>query len=299
MDKNIRKVFSEIELEIQYLDTRMCNILADYKIGKEKAKAYAADYKDEVTVLNRELGGLKQTARSEIDKAERDFAQAMNEKYLPKLRTALTEYVTAAPPVELMQTLSFYKQFGIEMSRAELDSLIHGAAGNYFALRAIQNVAKDHHFKVSFAGADDYQKDLQRLERLTFLPICYAPEEYMHEAIEVMDKRPVFRNDGSVVYMTANDTFFELLQSGEYRNVQKNLGGMGERWGCSIVPEISTLKDKQNATAEEQYADALDDAAAAVSVKGTEDTDIAAAIGKRNAEERKKSEEIIQHYAKH
>lgn len=93
-------------------------------------------------------------------------------------------------------------------------------------------------------------------------------------------------------------TVFELLQSGEYRNVRKNLEEMGNRWGGSFVPKISDLKDTHDATAEEQYADAIDDAAAAVNIGTTADTDLAEAIARRNVESDKRSAEILKHYTK-
>ena len=274
MNKNIQKVFSDIHGEFARYRAAVSSALSVYHRDLEAAKRTAAQYKDEAGELSRRKDGLIATARSKISEADKGLHDAVTMLYLPKLREALSDYVCKRADRSFMDTLRDVWDFNLSLSRAELAGYILGADGNYTALRALQAVAKRSGYRLTVPSADDYQKDIDRIERAVRVPLMYAPYDYQHEALEVLPDRPVFRADGSYYTTGRPDSVYLIMRKQEFESAMNAVTEAGTRWSMDFVPEITAFEpvktdDGGEITPEQQRAEAVKDAAQRVSVDDT------------------------------
>ena len=102
----------------------------------------------------------------------------------------------------------------------------------------------------------------------------YAPHDYLHEALEVLPDRPVFRADGSYYTTGRPDSIFLTLRAQEFENYMKAMSEAATRWSTAFVPEITAFEpvktdDGEEITPEQQRAEAVKDAAQRVGVSDT------------------------------
>ena len=200
-----------------------------------------------------------------------------------------------------MDALRDVCDFDLSLSRAELAGYILGADGNYTALRALHVVAKRSGYRLTVPSADDYQGDIDRIERAVRVPVMYAPYDYQHEALEVLPDRPVFRADGSFYTTGRPDSVFLTLRAQEFENSMKAVTEAGTRWSVDFVPEITAFEpvrtdDGGEITPEQQRAEAVKDAAQRVGVSDTTAEQTAQRITQEQAEADRKATEGLKHY---
>lgn len=274
MNKEVKKFFSDIHGEFARYQAAVSSALSAYRGDLEAAKRTASQYKDEAGELSRRKEGLIATARSKISEADKALHDAVTMIYLPKLREALSDYVCKRADRDFMDSLRDMWDFNLSMSRAELAGYILGADGNYTALRALRAVAKQSGYRLTVPSADDYQGDIDRIERAVRVPVMYAPYDYQHEALEVLSDRPVFRADGSFYTTGRPDSVYLLLRKQEFESAMNSVKDAGERWSVDFVPEITAFElvkdsDGGEITPEQQRAEAVKDAAQRVGVSDT------------------------------
>lgn len=289
MNKEVKKVFSDIHGEFARYQTAIASVLSAYRRDLEAAKRTAAQYKDEAGELSRRKDGLIAAARSKIGEADKALHDAVTMTYLPKLREALSDYVCKRADRGFMDSLRDVWDFDLSMSRAELSGYILGADCNYTALRALQAVAKRSGYQLTVPSADDYQGDIDRIGRAVRVPVMYATYDYQHEALEVLPDRPVFRADGSFYTTGRPDSVFLTLRAQEFENSMKAVTEAGERWSVDFVPEITAFEpvktdDGGEITPEQQRAEAVKDAAHRVGVSDTTAEQTAQRITQEQAE---------------
>ena len=274
MNKNIQKVFGDIHGEFARYQAAVASALSAYRRDLEAAKRTAAQYKDEAGELSRRKAGLITTARSKIGEADKALHDAVTMIYLPKLREALSDYVCKRADRGYMDALRDVWDFDLSLSRAELIGYILGADNNYTALRALQAVAKRSGYRLTVPSADDYQGDIDRIERAVRVPLMYAPYDYQHEALDVLPDRPVFRADGSYYTTGRPDSVYLVLRKQEFESAMNAVTEAGTRWSVDFVPEITAFEpvktdDGGEITPEQQRAEAVKDAAQRVGVSDT------------------------------
>ena len=274
MNKEVKEVFSDIHGEFARYRAAVSSALSVYHRDLEAAKRTAAQYKDEAGELSRRKDGLIATARSKISEADKGLHDAVTMLYLPKLREALSDYVCKRADRSFMDTLRDVWDFNLSLSRAELSGYILGADGNYTALRALHAVAKRSGYRLTVPSADDYQGDIDRIERAVRVPVMYAPHDYLHEALEVLSDRPVFRADGSYYTTGRPDSVYLIMRKQEFESAMNAVTEAGTRWSVDFVPEITAFEpvktdDGEEITPEQQRAEAVKDAAQRVGVSDT------------------------------
>ena len=274
MNKEVKRIFSDIHGEFANYQTAIASVLSAYRRDLEAAKRTAAQYKDEAGELSRRKEGLIAAARSKVSEADKALHDAVMMIYLPKLREALSDYVCKRADRDYMDSLRDVWDFNLSLSRAELAGYILGADGNYTALRALQAVAKRSGYRLTVPSADNYQGDIDRIERAVRVPVMYAPHDYLHEALEVLPDRPVFRADGSYYTTGRPDSVYLIMRKQEFESAMNAVTEAGTRWSMDFVPEITAFEpvktdDGGEITPEQQRAEAVKDAAQRVSVDDT------------------------------
>ena len=301
MNKDIQKVFNDIHNEFTRYQAAVAATLSTYRRDLEAAKRTAAQYKDEAGELSRRKAGLITTARSKIGEADKALHDAVTMIYLPKLREALSDYVCKRADRGYMDTLRDVWDFNLSLSRAELAGYILGADGNYTALRALQAVAQRSGYRLTVPSADSYQGDIDRIERAVRVPVMYAPHDYLHEALEVLPDRPVFRADGSYYTTGRPDSVYLIMRKQEFESAMNTVSEAGTRWGVDFVPEITAFEpvktdDGGEITPEQQRAEAVKDAAQRVGVRDTTAEQTAQRITQEQAEADRRAAEGLKHY---
>lgn len=290
MERKTRQIFTAISDALGRYDNAVEDAMREYRSGKEKARADASIYKAENAEFERRLASLKARTRAEIKKADEALTEAVG-KSVPLLREALGLYTAQIPSDNFIKRLRVFSEFGLTMTLAEARQLADLAADNHLALRALATVAARSGIAVNFPQVEDFENDLQQLEKLVRMPICYTPAEFLHEGLELFVERPVFRADGSVAYTIKSDSVGLLMIGVNFRTIFKELDATGERWASSVVASVLPLEDSEKA-AEHQAA------AEAVRVDGTEasNLEIARQLGKQKADTMREADETMKQF---
>lgn len=297
---DVKKIFDDCSRALESYKSAVNSVLADYRVGVERATSEAAAFKNEQAELSKRKATLINTARSEIRRADSELHDRVMQQ-IPKLREALSAYITAKPDPNFMEMLRDVKTFHLTLSRSELEALVPSAEGNYTALRALQSVANDNGYTMTAPDIAAFLDDVKALERAARVPVMYAGD-YVSEAAEVLDDRPVFRDDGSIAYTTGRpDALYLIMRGQELDGLTDSLAEVADRWSGSFVPQLSELEpieldDGDVVTPEQQREAAISAASERVSVDDSADTERAAAMGAERAEADRRAMETLQRY---
>ena len=145
---DVKRIFEDCGRLLESYKSAVNSVLADYRVGVERATSEAAAFKNEQAELSKRKATLINTARSEIRRADSELHDRVMQQ-IPKLREALSAYITAKPDPNFMEMLRDVKTFRLTLSRSELEALIPSAEGNFTALKALQSVANDNGYTLT------------------------------------------------------------------------------------------------------------------------------------------------------
>lgn len=237
-------VFSDIAKDFQRYRQKVNDIMDGFSKGEAAAKLEAGKYKDEDTVFTESKTALVSKAKAEIAQADAELASDLKALRIPKLKKCLTEYICESAPVAYMNTLKQYKDFGIKLTRQELEALIPGAQGNFTALRALAAIGQQSGYHVSVPDVDAYRADIDKLESLTAGPIMFPGDGELHPAIECLGDVPVYNQAHKQVGTRGRPTATDLLMSRyAFTSVTDHLEETAERWKATFVPAITDFQD--------------------------------------------------------
>lgn len=297
---DVKKIFDDCNRALESYKSAVNSVLADYRVGVERATSEVAAFKDERAELAKRKTALLNTARAEIRRADAELHNRVSGQ-IPKLREALSAYITAKPDSNFMEMLRDVKTFHLTLSRSELEVLVPSAEGNFTALKALQSVANDNGYSLTVPDIAAFLDDVKAIERVVRTPVMYAPAEYLHEALDVLSDKPVFRDDGGVANFTGRpDSIYLLLRQQEFDGMITSLDEMSGRWSGSFVPRLNELseieRDGETISPEQQRAEAINAASERVSVVDNSDVERAAEWGRSKAEENAKAAEGLSYY---
>lgn len=300
---NAKKIFAECREAFTSYRESITEALRNYKSGLAEAKEAAAQYKDETAELARRKGRLLSEARSKIATADKVFSDRLTVRIVPLLREALSEYVTAKPSAQVLDTLRVYREFGLEMSRTEIDSLLVAADGNFTALRALASVAKDSGFTVSVPTVEGFAGDIAAIDKLARTPVQWAPSSYLDAAVDVFGDKPIFRADGSIAgYAGPHNAVSVMLASDGLNQFVNGFDALENRWCSNFIPAVSEFATTEDSngkeiTPEQQRAEAVQTAADNIPVvEDSGNVEQAAALGRIKAEEEKNAAAVLGRY---
>lgn len=297
---DVKRIFEDCSKALESYKSAVNSALADYHGGSERAVNEASAFKDERAELAKRKTALLNTARAEIRRADAELHNRVSGQ-IPKLREALSAYITAKPDPNFMEMLRDVKTFHLTLSRSELEALVPAAEGNFTALKALQSVAKDNHYTLTVPDIAAFLDDVKAIERTARVPVMYAGD-YVSEAAEVLDDRPVFRDDGSIAYTTGRpDALYLIMRGQELDGLTDSLAEVADRWSGSFVPQLSELEpmeldDGEVLTPEQQREAAISAASEQIYIDYSTDTELAAAMGAERAEADRKAAEALNYY---
>lgn len=301
MAKNGTKfVFDEIKKAVEDYRNSVNQAYAKYRNSIQRARGmYSEAY------FKNEREKLQQAARAELSSAYYALTSAYREFGRKELCACMAEYATKPPKPALLDTLRLYHEFGLEMSRPELDALLHDAVDSYIGMRALAKVAEGSNFRLTAPDLSVWEKDIERLDRTIESAERYVPQGFSEEAEEIGTRH--YTQASNVVrasYYTSS-TVGRLMVSEELKNFGKHLDEMFERWTAAFIPAV-TVETKKGMTREEikdvleakeqEHEDAVTAASSAVSVEDTSNVKLAANMGKQRAEADRQADAVIRSY---
>lgn len=158
------------------------------------------------------------------------------------MRDALTTWVSEAGDPAFLAQISAYKDFGLSLSKTELEALISGAGGNYVCLRCLDKLAEKSGFRVSVPSVDDFGRDLEQIKRDFWGLRLYAP---MGDG-DALDLLPdmVTYNGMQMGRPTAGNV--TLAWQGA-KNLDKHLEEIRGRWSSNVQPMVTKTEDAYGA----------------------------------------------------
>jgi len=124
----VKEVLNRTVSDIEQHKSTVTTIMAEYRKGVAAAKQEAARYKDEAGELAKRKAPLIADARHRIKAADERLAGAVSAVVL-KLKKEMSGHLSKPAAPELLAQLKTYTDFGLKMSRTELDAHILAAEG--------------------------------------------------------------------------------------------------------------------------------------------------------------------------
>ena len=167
------------------------------------------------------------------------------------MRDALAAWVSEPGDPAFLAQISAYKDFGLTLSKTELEALVEGAAGNYVALRCLDTLAHKSGFRVNIPSVNDFGRDLDQI-RMDFWNLrLYGPV-----------------GDGDVLDLLPDVVSYSGMQMGAptvtqatmawqaARNLDKHLEEIRGRWSSSVQPMVTVTEDVYGADQQDTQEEA-------------------------------------------
>ncbi|MBR2310508.1 MAG: hypothetical protein IKA47_08270 [Oscillospiraceae bacterium] len=271
----IRNTFEAIRRAYENYKIRITQIMQAYR---EKVESARSRYND--ATFEQEKAAYIENARAQIQEADKNLQSEVNMFSLPKLRRELSSKISE--PISdngFLNTLKTYRDLGVKMQPSEIEAFIARAGGNYAALRVLDSIARDSGYKITMPTVDAYEADIRRLE--VRVPMMYAPTEYMAEAKELMNQRPIFQKGQTeaVQFAGTTDVMDFILNAAKVNLALNSMEEIGGRWASTFVPSLEQIADDLagSAWAEEgakiQREKALNDSAEYTAIEQSFDPD--------------------------
>ena len=167
------------------------------------------------------------------------------------MRDALAAWVSEPGDPAFLAQISAYKDFGLTLSKTELEALVAGAAGNYVCLRCLDKLAQKSGFKVSVPSVDDFGRDLEQIKRGFWGLRMYAPMGG-GDATELLPDMVTYNGLQMGRPTVGNVT---LAWQGA-RNLDKRLEEIKGRWANSVQPMVTVTEDVYGADQQDTQEEA-------------------------------------------
>ena len=167
------------------------------------------------------------------------------------MRDALAAWVSEPGDPAFLAQISAYKDFGLTLSKTELEALVEGAGGNYVCLRCLGKLAQKSGFKVSVPSVDDFGRDLEQIKRGFWGLRMYAPMGG-GDATELLPDMVTYNGLQMGRPTVGNVT---LAWQGA-RNLDKRLEEIKGRWANSVQPMVTVTEDVYGADQQDTQEEA-------------------------------------------
>lgn len=247
----IRFAFDTLKTDIRRYQAQVESALREYD---ESVQYDAKWYREELCEQRREVH--LENARQRVKDAEEGLANACR-RAADKMRDCLKIMTNKPVDPGFLENMRTIREFGIKLDETELPTYINQAAGNLTALRVLGEVVKASGLKLQYAGIDEFNADIKRVE--TFGAKCqnYAPEGMWNLALEALPDAEFRREDGSVSHSLGRPTItsFILGNAGVESMLRDCDGEMLKRWTGSEVPSVEAFVQRLEALNDDKPAD--------------------------------------------
>ena len=234
-------------------------VAAAIKRHRSEVESAMRDYRDSTAnlaatysaaLVEQKISEAKQSAQTQIKRADLNMSAEIK-RYTSVLRDSLHEITSAPIPEDFERSMRIYKDFGLKMTKSEVEGFAGSVYENYPAVRVLAAVAAGSGFKVSMPSVAQMEKDIRSIERVAFIPRLYTPDGFVKEALTLYPDTPVFRDDGSVAYNRGKpDSITLTMFSAGERSLEKTIDvEMLSRWE-RVQPVVEQVNVKDYLTKE-------------------------------------------------
>ena len=312
MNRNVAETFNKIKDAAKHYEYAVTAALEKYRDTMRAAEQESKAYKDEAGRIAAAKTNATMTAQNTINVAEHDFCAVVRSE-ADVLKDELGRHLLTAPAEKFLAALGVYHTFGIAPTKAETTALMTMAAGNSLSLRALNACLEKTGaaYRVKVPGAEDFEKDLAKLERLAEGHMVYSPQGLHTEACAVWNGTPrlVRRDDGEYIDLGYKwDSIGLISGTAAFIGSINELENMNNRWTQAVLPTVYTPesykghtdpKTGEKISGEQEYIEDYNATAQAGEI--TEDDNsramIAAEQAKQRAAEDARAKQVLAYYA--
>lgn len=302
MNRDVKNRFFRISASIAAYQSACHEAYVGYSKAERKAKEDSAQFKDEAAEYARRERAAAEAARAAILNAR----EVMKANVQPELDVLEQEYHTQLmgnPAPGFFDRLRAYKDFGLEMTKAEAEQLLKQTYGSPMAVKALSKVIEDSGARFNISGGVDYASDLKTIRHIISTgALC---TNYDDGCVNVWKGQPRLTPNQNGEYVDAGfkwDTNYIARAGAAFDADAAAIREMGDRWAGGFQPHISQLADYkakqteggETVSVEQQYIDDLADTANAVKIEDSNNA--AMEIAERRAEQARQYNEVLQHY---
>ena len=299
MNRKAKLSFTAIKAAATSYRAAVVEALTDFRKADERAKADAAQYKNETERYAEAKASIVSDTRRRLDEARSRLTESVKSE-IETLRGVLREHVAIRPTDLFTSALKCYADFGLQPTETEIAALLELNGGASLGLRALSATLEkvQSPLRIEYTTTDQFERDLADLGKLGDQAACYAPLAFHRENCLLYANTPNLRNGIDTGDRWSSVTL--TIQSQLFESAIDDLKAMSERWSTETVPSITQLKnykDGENSSAAEQFI--ADREAVTNAAKVSKDADgesIAARIAQEQAKADKRAAEILNLY---
>lgn len=298
MNMSINKSFRNIKGAISAYQTSITNTFNRYKIALDKAKAESGKYKAENEYFAEKKTACANTARAEIESARETLKSTMQGE-VDSLKAELADHLMMRPNSAFLDSLKVYRDYQLELSRAEVEGLIKLNGGAALGYRCLNKVLEDTHsnLRVSVPDIADYEADIGLLERISTAPLWSTTENYP-EFVSVFNGT---QRENAATGITWDRTGL-LISRNDFDSKINKLADMESRWSATVTPSLKTIElyeEKDGKTPTEQYAEDIKAVSDGAGIEHSEGETVLEArlMGAARAAEDAKAAKVMSLYA--
>lgn len=237
-----RSIFKGMKKALEDHMNAVKGILAQYtkesNAAKEEARKFKAE--DEYYAEKQKIAADK--ARSALNREYASIRQSLKVD-ASNMKKSLKDYLAAPMNPDFVTKLKLYADFGIKLTRTELEGLLAANENNPVGLRALKHVLEATHspWKLNYRDLGSLEDDVERVERIAGT-MMYTPVEDHLAACDVFKGTPILRmrDDGSVYENGTHDSVSILMESGTVTAFYDNIEEMEKAWIADVTtPDIS------------------------------------------------------------
>lgn len=278
-----RSIFKGMKTALEKHMEAVKGILAQYTKETNAAKEEARKFKAEDEYYKEKQKIAADKARSALEREYKDIRASLKTDAF-NMKKSLQVYLAEPLNDNFVSKLKLYSDFGIKLTRTEVDSLLAQNENNPVGLRAMSHVLKATNtpWKVNFRDLGSLEEDIMKIERMAATAM-YTPMEMHHEACEIFKDTKVMhlRDDGSTYEGGAtHDSVSILMGSNTFTGFYEGIDAMSQAWLVDVTtPSIERASNEErkiqedvnqtmrNAGVDEKYIDTIEDVNSTTSVE--------------------------------
>lgn len=296
-----RYVFDDIKKTMDNYCREVDSAYEEYRRSLQQAKTMYNE-----AHLESERRKYLQTARMSLSSAYHALTTQYQEFGRKELCACMAEYATRPAKPAMLDTLRLYHEFGIEMSRPELDALLHDAVDSYIGLRALAKVAEASNFKLSVPDLGTWEEDVRWIDGVIESAERYVPQGFGEEATAIGTSHyTAQKNIAYAIYNASASITSRIIVDVGLKNFGKRLDEIHDRWTAAFIPSVTVemergmtrdeVKEALEA-AQDERSKAVKAAADAVTVKDTSNVRLAAEMGRQRADAEQRANAAMSAY---
>lgn len=253
-----RSIFKGMKTTLENHMEAVKSILAEYKKETDKEREVSKKFVDADGYYAEKQKIAVDKAKSALDREYESVRRSLKTD-ASNMKKSLKDYLAEPLNDNFVTKLKVFSDFGIKMTRTELDSMLALNQSNPTGLRALAHVLEATHspWKLNFHDIGSLEDDIAKVERMAGT-MTYTPLEDHHVACEVLKGMPILRqhDDGSVYNSGQTyDSVSILMESGAVTSFYEGIEQMEKAW----IADVTTPGISKASATEAQNLNEVDD----------------------------------------